>query len=90
MTAISDWLGLRLRLLEGFPVADFHARFGDGIDAVIGPPIARAVSSGVLAREQDIVRLTERGRLMHSEVVVNVIAYFHEQESSSQRSPSSG
>lgn len=79
-TAIADWLGLRLRLIEGFPVADFRTRFGEDIDEAIGPPLARSVSAGVLARESGIMRLTQAGRLMHSEIVVNVIAHLQKQD----------
>jgi putative oxygen-independent coproporphyrinogen III oxidase len=87
-TAISDWLGLRLRLLEGFPAADFQARFGEDIDEALGSPLARAIASGVLGRDQGVLRLTQSGHLIHSEVVVNVMAYLQGNEQSGVR-PSS-
>src|SRR5690606_9976317 len=38
-TAITDWIGLRLRLLYGFTRGEFHATFGLALDTVAGPPL---------------------------------------------------
>ncbi len=78
VTAISDWLGLRLRLTDGFRCSEFETKFGENMDESIGPPIVRAVEAGALARKDGNLRLTNRGRMMHSEVVVNVMAYLND------------
>ena len=75
VTAIADWLGLRLRLLEGFTLTEFRARFEQDLEDVIGAPIERAIRAGVLDRLGDVLRLSESGRLVHSELVVNVMAH---------------
>jgi coproporphyrinogen III oxidase-like Fe-S oxidoreductase len=50
-----------LRLVEGFPAALFSERTGLPL-AVIEPQLARAESRGLIARDLESIRPTERGR----------------------------
>ncbi|MBA4180715.1 MAG: coproporphyrinogen III oxidase [Anaerolinea sp.] len=73
-TAMCDWVTLALRRLEGFPPGAFRARFGRELDEVFGPPLADCEAAGVLSRGEHI-RLTSRGRLLHGEVAVRLLAH---------------
>lgn len=72
--AMCDWVTLALRCLEGFAPEAFLARFGRDLDGVFGPPLRDCEAAGVLERE-DRVRLTNRGRLLHGEVAVRLLAH---------------
>ena len=74
-TAIADWLALRLRLVEGFPPTEFLAQFGEGLQEVVGEPLERCIAAGLLEYECGRLRLTRRGRLLHSEVAVELLAH---------------
>lgn len=69
--AMSDWLMLSLRLLEGFAPADFEQRFGMPLETVAGQAIATCIAAGLLEADGR-VRLTRRGHLMHGEVVARL------------------
>ncbi len=73
-TAMFDWVTLRLRLIEGFPVHEFEQRFGKPLDAVFGEPLRAAAQAGVLAYGAQ-VRLTPRGRLLHAELAAELLAF---------------
>ena len=83
-TAIFDWLTLRLRLLEGFDPALFEARFGCSLDAVVGPVFDDCEAAGVIQRDGRI-RLTERGRLLHGELSVLLLAHLRAEAQSPAR-----
>jgi oxygen-independent coproporphyrinogen-3 oxidase len=70
-----DFLGLRLRLLEGFPTAEFRRWFGVDIDAVLGEPLARVLQAGVLEYKDARLSLSPSGRLLHGEVVAQCLTY---------------
>jgi oxygen-independent coproporphyrinogen-3 oxidase len=74
-TAIVDWLTLRLRLLEGFHRDEFRAAFATDLDVVAPDPLAATISAGILEYTSGVLRLSQRGRLLHGEVVARVLAY---------------
>jgi oxygen-independent coproporphyrinogen-3 oxidase len=72
-TAMFDWLETALRLVAGFEVVAFERRFGVALDQVAGTSLARCIEGGLLEREGPRLRLTPRGRLLHSEVMATVL-----------------
>ena len=74
-TAVIDFLALRLRLLEGFPLAEFKRRFGLDIDTVFGEPLGRALDAGLLDYQDHRLALSQSGRLLHGEVVAQCLAH---------------
>ena len=81
VTSMSDWLALRLRLVEGFDPHEFAATFGEPLESAAGPPLEACVEAGLLDDSGGRLRLTPRGRLLHSEVAVQVMLHLQ------QRSP---
>ncbi len=77
-TAVADWLALRLRFIEGFAPAEFRAQFGQELEAVVGEPTARCLSAGLLKHHRGRLRLTGRGRLLHSEVAVQMLTHLQQ------------
>jgi len=73
-TAMSDWLGMRLRLLDGFENAAFRNRFGVSLEEAVGPVLADCAAAGVLELAPRI-RLTRAGRLLHGEVAARFLAH---------------
>jgi oxygen-independent coproporphyrinogen-3 oxidase len=73
-TAIFDWLETRLRLVEGFPPDDFAARFGLHLESLCSGALASCLADGLLESDQRALRLTPRGRLLHSEVCARLLA----------------
>ncbi|MCA9832187.1 MAG: radical SAM family heme chaperone HemW [Dehalococcoidia bacterium] len=80
-TAISDWFETRLRLVEGVDIRSFEVEFRSTIDTVIGAALDQCVGYGLLARDGHQLRLTPRGRLLHSEVCARVLAHLQSQDS---------
>lgn len=74
-TAMSDWLSLRLRLLEGFETTEFEQLFGRRLLDVAGPAIDDCAAAGVLAVDETTIRLTRRGRFLHGEVTARLTAH---------------
>ncbi len=74
-TAMSDWLALRLRLVEGFAPAEFAARFGLSITRAVGPPLAECQAAGLVELDDGQIRLSRRGRQLHSEVAVRLLMH---------------
>lgn len=72
---VSDWLALRLRLVDGFSEAEFEARFARSLDTAVGEPLAECAQLGLLERREGTVRLTRRGRSLHSEVAVRLLLH---------------
>ena len=77
-TSMSDWLALRLRLIEGFEPAEFATTFGEPLEAAAGPPLDACRAAGLLENSGDRLRLTPRGRLLHNEVAVRVMLHLQE------------
>ncbi len=85
VTAMSDWLATRLRLVEGFAPDEFAACFGVPLDHAAGPPLDACRAAGLLelgGGEGEVatgrLRLTPRGRLLHSEVAVQFLLHLQE------------
>ncbi len=58
---MEEFMFLGLRLTEGVSETEFRRRFGNPIDAVYGPVLARHTDGGLLERTGDRIRLTEKG-----------------------------
>lgn len=71
---ISDWVSLRLRMLNGFAASSFRDRFNADLSALLGPPLQELAEAGVLD-VGETVRLTRRGVLLHGEVSARLLAY---------------
>lgn len=76
--AMSDWVTLGVRLIEGFDCREFAAKFGAEVDAVFGAALRECAAAGLLEAAGERVRLTRRGRLMHGEVSVRLLAHLDE------------
>jgi oxygen-independent coproporphyrinogen III oxidase len=72
-TRMSDWVSLRLRMLEGFPVGEFEAKFGFPLDQVAAQWLRDGIAAGVLEMVDDALRLTHRGLLLHGELSVRLL-----------------
>ena len=72
-TRMSDWVSLRLRLLEGFPLQEFDAKFGQPLESAAPGWVADCESAGVLELVGGRLRLTTRGLLLHGELSVRLI-----------------
>lgn len=73
-TAMFDWVTLALRRIDGFEPAQFEQRFGATLADALGEPLDECAAAGIL-EFGDRVQLTSRGRLMHGEVAVRVLAH---------------
>jgi len=72
-TAMSDWLSLRLRLIEGFDPVDFESRFEVPIPARVQAVFQEMAQVGVVILEPQIC-LSQGGRLLHGEVAACILA----------------
>lgn len=77
-TQMFDWVTLALRRIEGFEAARFEQRFGISLVDAVGEPLAECAGAGILEFGER-VRLTGRGRLLHGEVSVRVLAHLQRQ-----------
>lgn len=75
VTAMSDWLALRLRLVEGLDPQDFVGTFGVSVTDAVGEPIRACTEAGLLEQADNRIHLSRRGRLLHSEVVVCLLVH---------------
>jgi len=89
-TSMSDWLALRLRLVEGFDPSEFGATFGEPLEAVAGAPLDACRAAGLLKDDGGRLRLTPRGRLLHNEVAVQVMLHFRERAAQSPATAGGG
>ncbi|HMO55071.1 MAG TPA: hypothetical protein PJ994_11245, partial [Tepidiformaceae bacterium] len=74
VTAMADWLSLRLRLLGGFAATEFERRFGVSVESSAGAVLRECAAAGVL-EYGDVTRLTRAGRLLHGEVSARLLAH---------------
>ncbi|MDE2860549.1 MAG: radical SAM family heme chaperone HemW [Chloroflexota bacterium] len=65
---MAETMMMGLRLDEGVSLASFESRFGRRMDAVFGEQLAELTGLGLLERDDSVVRLTARGRLLGNEV----------------------
>ena len=89
-TSMSDWLALRLRLVEGFEAAAFVETFGESLEAAAGSPLDACRAAGLLEEAGGRLRLTPRGRLLHNEVAVRVMLHLQERAGQSPASARGG
>ena len=73
--AMSDFISLRLRLLDGLAASAFAERFGTSLSAACGAVLDRCVAAGVIEAVTGWVRLTRRGRLLHGEVAAQLLEH---------------
>ena len=66
--ALEESLFLGLRLVEGVCLRSLRSEFGDEMVATVMPGVVEACDAGLLARDGDRIRLTERGRMASNEV----------------------
>jgi oxygen-independent coproporphyrinogen III oxidase len=64
---------LGLRLVDGLSLSDFAQRFGQPFEQIFGDRLAEVAAQGLLERQGDRLRLTERGRLLGNEVFARVL-----------------
>lgn len=72
-TRMSDWVALRLRMLDGFRVHEFQERFGEELESLAGQWLRDGHAAGVLHVDGEIVRLAERGLLLHGELAARLL-----------------
>ncbi|MGH7931978.1 MAG: radical SAM family heme chaperone HemW [Candidatus Binataceae bacterium] len=60
-TAAGEFVFLNLRLIEGFALADFTARYGTSFDTMFGEQAARLFADGLLTCGAGRIHLSERG-----------------------------
>ena len=89
-TSMSDWFALRLRLLEGFAPPEFAELFGESLESALGPPLEAGRGAGLLDCSGGRVRLTPRGRLLHSEVAVQALLHLRRRAHRSPTPPQGG
>lgn len=77
-TSMSDWISLRLRLVEGFDPAGFAVTFGETLEAAAAPPLNACRAAGLIEDSGGRLRLTPRGRLLHNEVAVQVMMHLQQ------------
>lgn len=76
-TEMNEVMMMGLRLTEdGVSCEDFQGRFGEALDVVYDQQIKRLVGLGLLewyGEDQDVLRLTQRGRLLGNRVFVEFV-----------------
>ena len=73
--SIADWITTHLRLIKGFEERDFYKEFGTELEKIAGPLLLELCDAGIINRSNSTIRLTSRGRLLHSEVAVKFLIY---------------
>ena len=58
---MEEFMFLGLRMMCGISITEFQNSFGKSIDAVYGKVLQKWTAQGMLARENDIVKLTDAG-----------------------------
>lgn len=72
-SAMSEYMFLGLRLLEGVSYKAFNEVFGQDLEAVYGDQIKKWIKQGVLVKHKDYIRLTEYGLDVCNEVFVSFL-----------------
>jgi oxygen-independent coproporphyrinogen-3 oxidase len=70
---IGEFMMLGLRLNSGIRASEFERRFGTDISNVFAEELAYFYQLGLLERDNDNIKLTERGRLLGNEVFARFI-----------------
>jgi oxygen-independent coproporphyrinogen-3 oxidase len=66
--AVEETFFLGLRLNSGVDLRQLTARFGEDVVAAQNPAIEESINDGLLEREDNVIRLTRRGRLLSNDV----------------------
>jgi oxygen-independent coproporphyrinogen-3 oxidase len=64
---------LGLRTATGLHLATFARRFGESFDHFVGERLHTVEEAGLLERDQEWVRLSQRGRLLGNEVFFRLL-----------------
>lgn len=67
--AMSEFMFLGLRMLEGVDMEKFAAQFGMGVEEAFPNVISRLCEKGLLAEEGSVVKLTSRGLILANRVM---------------------
>lgn len=71
--AVSEWLFLGLRMLEGVDKEAFEALFGASLDGVYGAQIASLLHEGLLEDSGRRLRLSRRGVILSNQVFLRFV-----------------
>jgi oxygen-independent coproporphyrinogen-3 oxidase len=74
ITRAFDFVETALRLSEGLDLVTFARAFGHPLDGLCGDALARCSEAGLLELDGSHIRLTRRGKLLHSEVCAHLLA----------------
>ncbi|NUQ84891.1 MAG: radical SAM family heme chaperone HemW [Anaerolineales bacterium] len=71
---MSEYMLNNLRLIQaGVAEADFRSRFGSGLMEAYGTEIEELIRLGLLERASEVIRLTQRGRLLGNRVFLQFV-----------------
>ena len=70
---MAETMILGLRLGYGVSLTQFAQRFGDDISSVYGDELSDLTELGLISRDEAMVRLTERGRLLGNQVFLRFL-----------------
>ena len=70
---MEEFVFLGLRMTAGISAAEFHRTFQKNIEDIYSEPIEKWVSQGLLARDGDIIRLTDKGLDLSNTVFADFI-----------------
>ncbi len=70
---VAETMMMGMRLNEGVSRARFVERFGVGLDFVFPNEVSRLLETGLVEVTDEVIRLSERGRLLGNEVFAEFI-----------------
>ncbi|NMC31451.1 MAG: radical SAM family heme chaperone HemW [Veillonellaceae bacterium] len=70
---LAEYAFLALRTTEGLMTGDFRERFGQNFDDIYAGPVAELIRDGLLIRERDGWRLTEKGFKLSNQAYVKFL-----------------
>ena len=70
---LAEYVFLALRTTEGLLAGDFQERFGQNFDDIYAGPVAELIRDGLLIRERDGWRLTEKGFKLSNQAYVKFL-----------------
>ena len=69
-----------MRLIRGFHEDQFYKEFGVEIEIMMGPLLQELCETEIMERFDSNIKLTSRGRLLHSEVAVKFLIYLESED----------